>query len=170
MIIELDSFEGSLKRFEIEVASDAVELDEDHAKLMAPVRFAGEVHRSGNEVDVQGRIQTQLEIECLRCLEPVQTPLNLDFKARFLSAKDFEKAGGHEVIGDDLDADLLEGDSIDLTNVIREQLLLNLPETLLCRPDCQGLCEKCGANRNLIDCKCIDEEIDPRWAALKNLN
>jgi len=168
MIIELDSFEGNLKRFDIEVAGDSVELDVDHARLFAPVRFAGQIYREGSEVDVEGRVEALMEIECARCLQPVQTPLRIEFKVRFLGEKDFEKSE-HEVSGDELDADLLKGDRIDLTDIIREQLLLNLPESLFCRLDCQGLCEKCGANRNLIDCNCIENEIDPRWAALKNL-
>jgi uncharacterized protein len=52
---------------------------------------------------------------------------------------------------------------------VREQILLNLPEQVFCKEDCKGLCQKCGANRNLIDCKCDSDETDPRWAALKNL-
>jgi uncharacterized protein len=49
-------------------------------------------------------------------------------------------------------------------------LILETGEPVLCKEDCQGLCLKCGSNLNLIDCKCEDEQIDPRWAALKNLN
>ena len=49
-------------------------------------------------------------------------------------------------------------------------LLLNLPEQVLCKEDCKGLCPECGTNLNLKDCDCGDKDIDPRWAALKNLN
>jgi uncharacterized protein len=75
-----------------------------------------------------------------------------------------------EVEEADLDEQLVEGDEVDLTEIIREQILLNLPEQVLCKEDCKGLCPQCGANRNLIDCDCGEDEIDPRWAALKNLN
>jgi uncharacterized protein len=68
-----------------------------------------------------------------------------------------------------LDVAVYEGDKIDLGELVREQIILNQPEQVFCREDCKGLCEKCGANRNLIDCKCEEKEIDPRWAALKNL-
>jgi uncharacterized protein len=44
-----------------------------------------------------------------------------------------------------------------------------LPEQAFCREDCRGLCEKCGANQNLIDCKCEEKEIDPRWQGLREL-
>jgi uncharacterized protein len=56
-----------------------------------------------------------------------------------------------------------------LTELVREQILLAVPEQVFCREDCKGLCLKCSANRNLIDCNCEEKEIDPRWAALKNL-
>jgi uncharacterized protein len=58
---------------------------------------------------------------------------------------------------------------LDLTELAREQILLNLPSQVFCREDCQGLCQKCGANLNLIDCSCEESEVDPRWAALRNL-
>jgi uncharacterized protein len=62
------------------------------------------------------------------------------------------------------------GGSIDLSEVIREQMILAIPEVVLCKEDCEGLCDKCGKNLNLLNCKCKEDEIDPRWAALKNLN
>ena len=58
------------------------------------------------------------------------------------------------------------GDSVE---VVREQILLAMPEQVFCWEDCKGLCPKCGTNLNLIDCKCADDEVDPRWAALKSL-
>ena len=74
-----------------------------------------------------------------------------------------------EVTIEDLDESPVPGGEIDLKEVVREQIMLALPEQVFCKDDCKGLCPKCGANGNLIDCKCADDEIDPRWAALKNL-
>jgi uncharacterized protein len=68
-----------------------------------------------------------------------------------------------------LEIAILESNNIDVAELVREQILLNLPEQVFCAEDCKGLCPQCGANRNLIDCKCEEKEIDPRWAALKNL-
>jgi uncharacterized metal-binding protein YceD (DUF177 family) len=70
----------------------------------------------------------------------------------------------------DLDESLLPDGQIDLAEVVREQLILQTDEPVVCQEDCLGLCPKCGGNRNLIDCRCEENEIDPRWAALKNLN
>jgi uncharacterized protein len=68
-----------------------------------------------------------------------------------------------------LDESLVENGLIDTAEVVREQILLAIPDQVFCREDCKGLCPKCGANLNLIDCKCSDDDIDPRWAALRNL-
>jgi uncharacterized protein len=62
-----------------------------------------------------------------------------------------------------------EGDGLDLADVVREQVLLALPMQKLCRPDCQGICPVCGVNRNETTCQCKLQQVDERWAALKNL-
>jgi uncharacterized protein len=65
--------------------------------------------------------------------------------------------------------DIVEGEQIDLKELAREQILLNLPEQVVCSEACKGLCEKCGADRNTDECRCGNDDIDPRWAALKGL-
>ena len=97
------------------------------------------------------------------------TKIEIEFSAAFVTAENYTKAKEAEINTEDLDVSLIEGNEIDLAELVREQLLLNLPEQVFCKEDCKGLCEKCGANRNLIDCNCIEKEIDPRWSALKNL-
>ena len=104
----------------------------------------------------------------MRCLEPVSHDLAIDFDVNFVTPENFASDKEREVSPEDLDTDVLDSDRIELTTLIREQILLNLPEQLFCRPDCKGLCLKCGANRNLIDCNCDLNETDPRWAALKD--
>ena len=61
-------------------------------------------------------------------------------------------------------------DVVDLEPLIRDALLLELPAVPLCRPDCQGLCPRCGVDHNLTSCDCVDAEPDPRWAALRALD
>jgi uncharacterized protein len=64
----------------------------------------------------------------------------------------------------------LVGDQLDLTDVVREVVLLDVPSTPLCRPDCAGLCLTCGANLNDGSCGCVAAPADPRWAALEQLD
>lgn len=78
------------------------------------------------------------------------------------------------------DADSEEGDSstpvlhqregqVDLTEPLREAAVLSVPQARVCREDCSGLCVQCGADLNKGDCGCEDENIDPRWDGLPDL-
>ena len=58
---------------------------------------------------------------------------------------------------------------MDLTDALRESLLLAIPARVLCKPDCKGICPVCGADRNVTDCHCDTRSIDPRLEALKAL-
>ena len=60
-------------------------------------------------------------------------------------------------------------DSLLLEDVLREQVLLSLPVRTLCKPDCKGLCPRCGQNRNSQVCSCEEGPSDPRWEALADL-
>jgi uncharacterized metal-binding protein YceD (DUF177 family) len=64
----------------------------------------------------------------------------------------------------------LEHDLLDLEPLVRDALVLELPHTPLCDPDCRGLCPNCGTDRNTSSCDCADVDPDPRWAALRSLD
>jgi uncharacterized protein len=62
-----------------------------------------------------------------------------------------------------------DGLELDLGETIREAVILEIPQVVLCRPDCRGLCPGCGSDLNEGACKCTPEGGDPRWDALKHL-
>jgi uncharacterized protein len=70
---------------------------------------------------------------------------------------------------EDLEYSVYDGEEIDLTPFIREQMLLALPTRPLCSDDCRGLCPRCGANRNERDCGCREDMFDPRLSVLRSL-
>jgi uncharacterized protein len=169
MIIDLSALDGRSKRVEIEIATARIDLAGEIARVIDPVRLNCQISGGGFQAEVEGRIETKLEVECTRCLEPVEMPLEFDFDVEFVKAEHFGVEGEHEIDPKNLSADSLGSERIDLEKLVREQILLNLPEKIFCRDDCKGLCENCGTNRNVQDCNCKKEEIDPRWSALKNL-
>jgi uncharacterized protein len=169
MIIDLSALAERSKDVEIEIAAENLDVAGENARVVDPVRLRCRITGGDFQSKVEGRIETKLEVECTRCLEPVEVPLQFDFAVEFVKAEHFGIEGEHEIDPKNLSADALESDELDLEELVREQILLNLPEKVFCRDDCKGLCENCGTNRNLEDCDCKEEEIDPRWAALKNL-
>lgn len=64
----------------------------------------------------------------------------------------------------------LDGEILDLEPLIRDALVLELPQAPVCRVDCEGLCPECGIDRNVQTCTCAPEHLDPRWAALQSLD
>jgi uncharacterized protein len=169
MIVELFSIKDSPHEFEFSVAPEEIELGQENVRLIENVRTAGELKTGIVQTEVEGTIRTKLEVECTRCLQPVEKELEFPFKVSFITPENLTEEKETELNAEDLDVSIYEGDRIDLGELTREQIILNLPEQVFCSEDCKGLCAKCGANRNLIDCKCEEKEIDPRWSALKNL-
>ena len=168
MIVDLAEIEGGSRRFEFALKGEDLELDAANVEFTDDVRVTGEVQKRSAQMDVKGRITGSAEFDCTRCLKPVAQELAIDFDVSFVTPEHFAKDREREVSAEDLATDVLEGDRLDLKDVVREQVLLNLPEQVFCRPDCPGLCPMCGADRNLTDCKCDLEGTDPRWAALKD--
>lgn len=168
MIIDLASVGKNPKTIELEFEPADIDLD-DGMQLAENAAFKGEISRDGTRTRVKGNIATVVSTECSRCLEPVAKDIDLEFEAVFVDAADEPTEDEIEVTVDELDESLITDDHIDMTEVVREQLILAMIEKVLCQEDCKGLCPQCGGNRNLIDCKCEENVIDPRWAALKNL-
>ena len=169
MIVDLTEIEGSSRSYRFDLAANDLDLDSPGVRLTSDVHVECNVSRNAAQVEVDGKIEVQAEIECTRCLEPAVRTLPIDFRASYVAPENFAATKEHEVAADDLDRDVLEGDRLDLKEVVREQILLNLPEQVFCSEDCKGICPKCGGNRNLVDCKCDLTETDPRWEALRNL-
>jgi uncharacterized protein len=62
-----------------------------------------------------------------------------------------------------------EGEELDLSQAVREEVILAVNPYVECDPKCRGLCPRCGTNLNREVCACTDDEVDPRWAALRDL-
>lgn len=168
MIIDISKIDDE---FPFEFSPKVEDLDLQTANYRLPIApiVTGSVTRHIGAVVVNGKIVGTAEIDCTRCLNPVAQPFSIDFDVEFLTEGQMGRDGEHELNFTDLDTDQLDSDQLDLNQVAREQILLNIPEQQFCREDCKGICPKCGENLNLIDCKCGEDEIDPRWAALKDL-
>lgn len=169
MIVDLTETDAWPREFDLAIEPAEIGLDTESFRLRSSVRASGRIEKHSAWFDVEGLIEADAEIDCSRCLEPIGRPLSILFSIRLLNTESFSGRIEKEVDKGDLDASVLEGRQIDLTEVVREQILLDLPEQVFCKEDCKGLCPECGANRNLIGCKCEEDDIDPRWAALKDL-
>jgi uncharacterized protein len=105
---------------------------------------------------VSGRLTGVLSLICARCLDGFERPFTIDLHELFVEtpAPDGDDYG----LGPDA--------SIDTGPMALDAIGVEMPFAPLCRPDCLGLCETCGGNRNLDECP-GHEEVDPRWAGLE---
>ena len=128
------------------------------------------IQKSGEEYFCQGKVRARVRVECARCLETfaqeIATPV--DF---IVCAKETHQTQSGDG-ADDEDYVFFEGGSTvaDLTPLVRQAVVLEVPMMPLCSEECQGLCPKCGTNLNHGSCDCRDEAVDERWEALKGLS
>lgn len=136
--------------------------------LARPLTGVVTLMRSSQGILATCVIGTTLNGVCRRCLEPSEVDVELAFEEEFYPLVPIGEAPFDEVPEEERDEALLIDDhhNLDLSEVIRQRLWLAGPMDSLCRPDCLGLCPRCGGNRNLEECQCEEAAHDPRWAAL----
>jgi len=177
LLIEIKELELHPVEFREEFAPGAIDLGEDvrqRTALAAEVRadlveeHHGK-HRVVQDIRVKGALETELEVACARCLEPVVVPVKRSFDLLY---RPLGTDAGHEELSvTDAEAEIgyYSGEGLLLEDALREQVLLAVPLKTICREDCAGLCAHCGKNLNEGACGCSSELEDPRWAALKDI-
>jgi uncharacterized protein len=144
-----------------------LKLENADARVIGPVSLKGHASRSDSRVEISGRVDARVEYDCDRCLRAIELAIKQPFDLAYVPPLG---AAGERILGeDDLDVGFYRGEVLDLDDVAREQIELALPMSKRCSEDCKGLCPVCGANLNEAACACREQEIDPRWAALKSL-
>jgi uncharacterized protein len=147
-------------------------------RQMTPIESSGRAdlveehhgkHKIIQDIRIQGRLATRLELSCARCLEPIAQDVKREFD--LLYRPQGADAGRDEMSVTDAEAEIsyYEGEGILLDDVVREQVLLAVPLKVTCREDCKGLCPHCGTNLNEGQCSCAVAPEEQRWAALKEI-
>lgn len=150
---------GNVKDVAVEIDSDLLELGDDRiATQDVPIEFHLESTNTG--IVVRGTVSAEYRDTCRRCLADVRDTVTVEIGELYQ----------REIT--DPDAYPLEGEQLLLAPLVREHLLLALPDAPLCRADCPGLCPVCGADKSNpaeANCGCVVGASDPRWAALEAL-
>lgn len=121
--------------------------------LERPISAWINVYTAGKKMIIEGALSTRLLLRCDRCLEPYSWDLSTDFRIS-LSVSLFKGEGELELIEDDLNLDFINGNLLDADQIIKEQLILNVPMKTLCTTECKGICPLCGCNLNTTTCSC----------------
>jgi uncharacterized protein len=147
----------------VDVAVPLVAIDALDPRLAGDVGVDITVESTPDDVVVAGRLTVAWSDECRRCLRPLAEELVVEVEERYA---EHDPSGERAV---DPDVFPIAHGQIDLAPMVREEVLLAIPDAPLCRPDCAGLCPTCGADRNADPCGCDTAVRDERWAALDQL-
>ena len=141
-------------------------------RLPAGVDPVGEAQVTGDVTDQAGYMHLVLQVKvpyktlCARCLDPVNGTFEVSLERTVADEKTLSEKQLEENVDEYA---IIRDGMLDLDELVEEEVLLSFPMRVLCSPDCEGLCPKCGKPRRLGDCGCSQKEIDPRLAVLKTL-
>ena len=155
MVIRISEIEDAVKvTGAIEAAKFRTLEGAGDITLLEPVRYELTVAKRGDVIIVKGPIVCTLTLTCSTCLEEfpraVEAVLDVELAPKMLMPSQSEL----ELTGEDLDTYYYEGDEIDVDPFVYEEIILNVPMKPVCREDCKGLCDVCGANQNRGECHC----------------
>ena len=168
MIVDFREFETFPAHKVLESDPEKISLDFDGVQNVKSVTVDLAIQNSGEEFYCQGEVAARVTLECARCLALYEKELNnpVDF---IVCSSDVHDAYRKEAL-DGEDYVLLDHHQRgDLTEIVRQAILLAVSLKPLCSEDCSGICAQCGKNLNDGPCGCTKEVIDERWAALKEL-
>jgi uncharacterized protein len=171
MIFDIEHIDDEGLDFDIIRPKERFNIDSPDCVLAEGVKVQGTLERTGLEILCKGILETGLSVTCTRCLSDFSYVVNSELKVHFIPRTDNNKLA-HEIELTELDVEqeFYEEGRIDLSSPARDLILLSLPQVILCRKDCSGLCPECGTNLNMDKCDCKKEEsYDPRLAVLQQL-
>ena len=155
---EIINIPGGSVAFDFSPPLEEMEFDSG-AAVRPGSRAIGTVRNSAGVLILNAKLEAVMDCTCARCLKSFEKQVCQDIEA--VLAEEVQDEENSDIY-------LLEGDYIDLDEVILTAFVLNMEQRFLCREDCRGLCEKCGKNLNEGPCDC-KAEIDPRLAVLRQL-
>jgi uncharacterized protein len=141
--------------------------DDQILGLDAPLHVTVKVSKAVDKFLVKGALRGSMRIRCDRCLEPFHREIRSQFQVYLVVHKERADQEEIELLDEDMEVDFIKGDTIDLSDIVREQIYLTLPIRSICSESCRGLCSGCGANLNEGPCLCRNTGGHPAFSNLK---
>ncbi|MGM0382957.1 MAG: YceD family protein [Thermodesulfobacteriota bacterium] len=156
MKIDLTKIPSGGKEIHFSLESDWWRSDFGDDRILGlehPLSACLKMYPAGEKIVVDGFLSARMLLRCDRCLETYTKDLTTDFKV-YLSMFPYRGEPEVELLESDLNLDFIADSFLDTDQIIKEQLILNLPMKSLCSNDCKGLCPLCGCNLNKATCLC----------------
>lgn len=169
MKVDLYQLTDEEKTFDFDIKQESFTKIDLSCKVSDSITCHLRVHRYEEQVFLRGSYQAELTTSCHYCLDEVLTKLNGDIDLTLVPEAREENLEDQEFSLSEQDKDYYSGTSIDLGYYMEDQVLLDLPVTILCNEDCKGICSQCGVNKNHQPCKCDGINPNSPFAVLKEL-
>ena len=170
MLLDLSRLRGQREHVERTFQPAAFDPQDELYRVATPVELSMDVEKAGGGMfRVSGRAVTRLQLECGRCLDEIEVPVDARFELRYVPQSDAAGESEREIDDDDLATSFYHEGSLDVIDMLREQFQLALPMKPLCAETCRGLCPECGANLNTTVCGHQPKWEDPRLSPLREL-
>ena len=162
---ELFTVDGTVKTYEVPLEMSEVIWKRKKYPIVSkqPVELRL-THEGDRKIAITAKVSLVLEMPCDRCLDNVKVPMDLDFE-RNVDAN----ASAEERIAQLDEQSYIDGYHLDVDGMVLDEMMTDIPDKVLCREDCKGICSQCGKNLNDGPCGCAEEPKDPRMAAISDI-
>ena len=150
------SFNGEIRKEMLDIGGRRIE-------FISPIKYNGSIYKVDSDKILHVDITYAYKEPCGRCLEPLRREEETVLSEKLLHQSDVDSNNENDNIIYNYD------EKLDLTEEILNTIVLSLPMKPLCSEDCKGICSQCGINLNKKKCDCVVDNIDPRFAVLKDL-
>src|SRR5205807_1297514 len=141
---------------------------DDELEIVGPLSGHVRLRHINQGILADGWMDVTVELDCTRCLKQFEQPMHVAFEERFYPTVDVVTGIPLPPIDAEDAFPIDDHHLLDLTEAVRQQILLDIPMVTLCKEDCAGLCAQCGHDLNLGPCQC-EPELDTRLSVLKTL-
>jgi uncharacterized protein len=167
MLIQLEQIGDEPCHWQESPSISAESLGRSELLGVGGISWSGRVSRDLAWYRLDARLSYEQILTCTRCLQALTRSVEDEIELAIETGSSEPMLGEHELRTSELRTLFLEGQELDTTPILMEQLQLNIPMKPLCREDCAGLCPQCGVDRNQVRCSCAESDVDPRWQALE---
>ena len=179
MRIRIEELEGGKLHQQFEETPESFPVlkemaDNGVCEFLTPLKAALRAQLIGDIVELEGDIATTVRLDCGRCLQPFEMPIESNFALTYSQREPSPEHSGPnqeelELSAEDMGLIHYQGEEINIENELQEQVVLAFPLRPLCRLDCKGLCPQCGSDLNVAKCDCDRSPTGGKFDALKNL-
>jgi uncharacterized protein len=171
MVMEIKVADIPVEGLKVELAEEAADFEDlgEDIRVIGPVKASLSLQKVGATVYLTGSVDSTLELVCSRCGVAFEFYASAELKLDLNPMETVSREDEKELQAGDLEVEFYKDGIIDLTDFVREQLLLLTPMKPLCREQCRGLCQYCGQDKNQGECACEPPIAHPGLAGLKDL-